>query len=59
MNEQIKEQALQELFNDLENNAYNSEYHNFYYKEASQIIRKHFEQLFHSHQSEQMWEGWL
>lgn len=40
----MKEQALLELFDDLEKNAYNSEYHNFYYKEAKQIIRKHFEQ---------------
>lgn len=34
---------LQDLFNDLQMNAYNKDYHTYYYKDANQIIRKHFE----------------
>jgi hypothetical protein len=39
------EEALKELWNDLWENAYNPEYHNYSYKEANQIIRKHFEKF--------------
>lgn len=39
----IAEFDLNDLFDDLQKNAYNAEYHNYYYKEANQIIRKHFE----------------
>ena len=36
---------LARLFYELEADAYNADYHNYYYKEANQIIRKHFERL--------------
>lgn len=36
---------LQNLFDDLQMNAYNSDYHTYYYKDANQIIRKHFERF--------------
>ena len=39
-----REERLKALFDELERDAYNAEYHNYYYKEANQIIRKHFEQ---------------
>lgn len=38
-----REERLKALFDELERDAYNAEYHNYYYKEANQIIRKHFE----------------
>ena len=41
----ITEFDLTDLFDDLEKNAYNAEYHNYNYKQANQIIRKHFEAL--------------
>ena len=37
--------ALNKLYNDLEKNSYYSIYHVYTYKEANQIIRKHFEKL--------------
>ena len=46
----IIEFMLTDLFNDLQKNAYNFEYHNYHYKEANQIIRKHWEQ-YHKEQS--------
>lgn len=36
---------LQGLFDELDKNAYNRDYHTYYYKDANQIIRKHFERL--------------
>lgn len=39
------EKKLNDLFNDLRHNAYFVDYHAYYYKEANQIIRKHFEAL--------------
>ena len=39
------EDKLQHLYNDLQNNAYNVEFHNYHYKEANQILRKHFERI--------------
>jgi alpha-ketoglutarate-dependent taurine dioxygenase len=36
---------LKDLFDDLEMNAYNRDYHTYYYKDANQIVRKHFERL--------------
>jgi hypothetical protein len=38
-----RQERLKALFDELERDAYNAEYHNYYYKEANQIIRKHFE----------------
>ncbi|TRZ80537.1 hypothetical protein D4R86_04255 [bacterium] len=44
----IAEFDLMDLFDDLQKNAYNAEYHNYHFKEANQIIRKHFEARFAS-----------
>jgi len=48
----IAEFDLMDLFNDLGKNAYNAEYHNYHFKEANQIIRKHFEQFASQFQQE-------
>jgi len=48
----IIEFALTDLFNDLQKNAYNFEYHNYHYKEANQIIRKHFEAMEQYHKAQ-------
>ena len=54
----IVEFDLNDLFDDLQNNAYNVEYHNYYYKEANQIIRKHFEAHFNKDIPDDMIEKW-
>ncbi len=41
--ERIEHIRLDKLFDDLQENAYDSIWHKYFYKEANQIIRKHFE----------------